>query len=245
VLLKDATRPRASETSGSKPPDTPADTAAAAEAEAEPAAAATAATAAEGDSSTAGDAGTDPDAASKPAAAAAAAAAEDAAVSPTAAAADAAAGGSSGSSEVQGVELILARLPTAVSRDLCDEMAVNFCYSNSKGARKRLVRALLEVPRGNLQLLPYYARVAATISQAYPEVGAGGCMWFEGLGQSTGVHAFPLFTTDMYCCMACSATKRSRPCLTVACMVLLLAHILECQCPSRVSDQLVRVLPTW
>lgn len=45
--------------------------------------------------------------------------------------------------------------------------------SNSKGARKKLVRALVDVPRGNLQLLPYYARVAATISQAYPEVGAG------------------------------------------------------------------------
>lgn len=37
-----------------------------------------------------------------------------------------------------------------------------------------MVRALVDVPRGNLQLLPYYARVAATISQAYPEVGAGG-----------------------------------------------------------------------
>jgi regulator of nonsense transcripts 2 len=182
VLLKDATRPRASEASGSKPPDTPADAAAAA-AEAEPAAAATAATAvaaAEGENSTAGDAPMDVDAASQTAAAAAAAEmAGDAAVSPTAAAADAAAAGSSGSSEVQGVELILARLPTAVSRDLCDEMAVNFCYSNSKGARKRLVRALLEVPRGNLQLLPYYARVAATISQAYPEVGAGGHSWWR------------------------------------------------------------------
>jgi hypothetical protein len=60
-----------------------------------------------------------------------------------------------------------------VSRDLCDEVAVNFLYCNSKGGRKRLVRALLGVPRGALQLLPYYARVAATISQAYPEVGQG------------------------------------------------------------------------
>ena len=191
VLLKDATRPRASEASGSKPPDTPADAAAAAAAaEAEPAAAATAATAvaaAEGENSTAGDAPMDVDAASQTAAAAAAAEmAGDAAVSPTAAAADAAAAGSSGSSEVQGVELILARLPTAVSRDLCDEMAVNFCYSNSKGARKRLVRALLEVPRGNLQLLPYYARVAATISQAYPEVGAGGHSWWRRGGGTVG-----------------------------------------------------------
>jgi regulator of nonsense transcripts 2 len=69
--------------------------------------------------------------------------------------------------------VVLARLTSCVSRDLCDELAVNFCYSNSKGARKKLVRALVDVPRGNLQLLPYYARVAATISQAYPEVGAG------------------------------------------------------------------------
>jgi hypothetical protein len=38
---------------------------------------------------------------------------------------------------------------------------------------KKLVRALVDVPRGNLQLLPCCARVAATISQAYPEVGAG------------------------------------------------------------------------
>lgn len=72
-----------------------------------------------------------------------------------------------------GVDLALSRLPSCVSRDLCDELAVNFLWSNSKGGRKRLVRALVDVPRGNLQLLPYYARVAATISQAYPEVGQG------------------------------------------------------------------------
>ncbi len=72
------------------------------------------------------------------------------------------------------LELILGRLPTCVSRDLCDELSVNFCYCNGKGPRKRLVRALSEVPRGRLQLLPYYARVAATLSQVYPEVGQGG-----------------------------------------------------------------------
>eukprot|EP00879_Flechtneria_rotunda_P030238 GHRR01032845.1.p1 GENE.GHRR01032845.1~~GHRR01032845.1.p1 ORF type:complete len:618 (+),score=302.18 GHRR01032845.1:303-2156(+) len=71
------------------------------------------------------------------------------------------------------IDAILSRLPSCVSRDLCDELAVNFCYSNSKAARRRLMRALMDVPRGNLQLLPYYSRVAATISQAYPEVGAG------------------------------------------------------------------------
>lgn len=78
------------------------------------------------------------------------------------------------------LDLILSRLPTCVSRDVCDELSVNFCYCNSKGARKRLVRALIDVPRGSLQLIPYYARVAAILSQVYPEMGQGklrGCMY--------------------------------------------------------------------
>jgi regulator of nonsense transcripts 2 len=72
------------------------------------------------------------------------------------------------------LDLILNRLPTCVTRELCDELAVNFCYCNSKSARKRLVKVLVGVPRGSLQLLPYYARVAATLSQLYPDVGQGG-----------------------------------------------------------------------
>jgi hypothetical protein len=106
------------------------------------------------------------------------------------------------------------------NRDLADELAVNFCYVNSKGARRRLVRALdalllrccrglelqpsgvttrsnqstndnqptstdqlqpthqkvralVDVPRGSLQLLPYWSRIAATLSQCYPEIKQG------------------------------------------------------------------------
>jgi regulator of nonsense transcripts 2 len=160
VLLKDATAPRPSNETGSKPAT---DTAAAAAAGDQPGDSAAAAAEA-----AAGEAATVP------------AAADDSSDTPKAAAADgedpATAAAAAAAPEVQGVDLILSRLHTCVSRDLCDELAVNFCYSNSKGARKRLVRALMDVPRGNLQLLPYYARVAATISQAYPEVGAGECL---------------------------------------------------------------------
>ena len=95
-------------------------------------------------------------------------------------AAAAAAGGGGGGGEDGGdlsdpstLDLILNRLPTCVTRELCDELAVNFCYCNSKSARKRLVKVLVGVPRGSLQLLPYYARVAATLSQLYPDVGQG------------------------------------------------------------------------
>ncbi|KAL3151997.1 hypothetical protein ABBQ32_001118 [Trebouxia sp. C0010 RCD-2024] len=70
------------------------------------------------------------------------------------------------------VDALLAQLPKCISRDLCDELSVNFCYLNSKAARKRLTRILCETHRSNLQLLPFYARIAAILSQVFPDVGA-------------------------------------------------------------------------
>ena len=71
------------------------------------------------------------------------------------------------------VDALLAQLPKCISRDLCDELSINFCYLNSKAARKRLVRTLCESShRSNLQLLPFYCRVAAILSQVFPDVGA-------------------------------------------------------------------------
>ena len=70
------------------------------------------------------------------------------------------------------VDALLAQLPKCISRDLCDDLSVNFCYLNSKAARKRLVRVLCETHRSNLQLLPFYARIAAILSQVFSDVGA-------------------------------------------------------------------------
>lgn len=42
------------------------------------------------------------------------------------------------------VEAVMACLPTLSGREDCDELAVNFCYVNSKGARKRMVGPLLQ-----------------------------------------------------------------------------------------------------
>jgi regulator of nonsense transcripts 2 len=57
---------------------------------------------------------------------------------------------------------------------LADELAVNFCYSQNKGARRRLVRALTaEMPVGALALLPYYSRIAATLAQVFPDIAQG------------------------------------------------------------------------
>ncbi len=43
-------------------------------------------------------------------------------------------GGSGGGSAA--LDLVLSKLSTCVSRDLADELAINFCYCNSKGNRK-------------------------------------------------------------------------------------------------------------
>ncbi|KAG6758445.1 hypothetical protein POTOM_038793 [Populus tomentosa] len=47
---------------------------------------------------------------------------------------------------------------------------VEFCYFNSKSNRKKLVRALFNVPRTSLELLPYYSRMVATLSTCMKDV---------------------------------------------------------------------------
>ncbi|XAR66647.1 hypothetical protein NMG60_11012943 [Bertholletia excelsa] len=67
---------------------------------------------------------------------------------------------------------LLQRLPGCVSRDLIDQLTVEFCYLNSKSNRKKLVRALFNVPRTSLELLPYYSRMVATLSTCMKDVSS-------------------------------------------------------------------------
>nr|GEU67610.1 regulator of nonsense transcripts UPF2 [Tanacetum cinerariifolium] len=62
------------------------------------------------------------------------------------------------------------RLPGCVSRDLIDQLTVEFCYLNSKSSRKKLARALFNVPRTSLELLPYYSRMVATLATCMKDV---------------------------------------------------------------------------
>ncbi|KAI4302355.1 hypothetical protein MLD38_038110 [Melastoma candidum] len=68
------------------------------------------------------------------------------------------------------LDALLQRLPGCVSRDLIDQLTVDFCYINSKSNRKRLARALFNVPRTSLELLPYYSRMVATLSTCMKDV---------------------------------------------------------------------------
>eukprot|EP00752_Nemacystus_decipiens_P014194 g12623.t1 len=57
-------------------------------------------------------------------------------------------------------------LPNCHNQERVDEFAKKFCYVNSKSARKKLVKALFNVPRQALDLLPMYARLVAILDKA-------------------------------------------------------------------------------
>lgn len=63
------------------------------------------------------------------------------------------------------VDALLARLPELTSKDMVDELAIDFCFLNSKASRNRLLKALQEVPKGRADLLPFYGRLVASLGR--------------------------------------------------------------------------------
>lgn len=64
-------------------------------------------------------------------------------------------------------------LPNCINRDFIDQAAEDFIMKlNTKGNRKKLVRTLFTVNRVRLDLLPFYARLVATLCPCLPEVGS-------------------------------------------------------------------------
>ncbi|XP_076469583.1 regulator of nonsense transcripts 2-like isoform X2 [Babylonia areolata] len=71
----------------------------------------------------------------------------------------------------QQFDAYLLSLPTCVNRDLIDKAAIEFCMNfNTKVNRKKLVRTLFTVHRTRYDLLPFYARLVATLSPCMPDV---------------------------------------------------------------------------
>ncbi|ETI20095.1 hypothetical protein G647_08129 [Cladophialophora carrionii CBS 160.54] len=71
------------------------------------------------------------------------------------------------------VDAILLRLPELQTKEMVDQVALDFCFLNSKASRNRLIKAIQEVPKGRIDLLPLYARLAATLGQYMPDVIQG------------------------------------------------------------------------
>nr|XP_054752267.1 regulator of nonsense transcripts 2-like [Lytechinus pictus] len=62
-------------------------------------------------------------------------------------------------------------LPHCVNRDHIDKSAVDFCLNlNTKANRKKLAKALFNVPRVRLDLLPFYSRLVATLYVCMPDI---------------------------------------------------------------------------
>ena len=69
------------------------------------------------------------------------------------------------------LEALMQALPDMMSKELVDKAAVDFCFFNNKGSRKRLIAELLSVSRFRSDILPYYCRLIATFHPAMPDIG--------------------------------------------------------------------------
>lgn len=71
------------------------------------------------------------------------------------------------------LDALLTRLPELQTKDMVDNLALEFCFLNSKASRKRLIKAVQEVPKGRSDLLPLYSRLVATLGQYLPNIVQG------------------------------------------------------------------------
>ena len=69
------------------------------------------------------------------------------------------------------VNALLARLPEMTNRTMIDSAAVDFAYLNNKASRRKLTKTLTSIPRSRLDLIPYYARLVATLNRYMPDIG--------------------------------------------------------------------------
>ncbi|KAL8712048.1 MAG: hypothetical protein Q9220_003744 [cf. Caloplaca sp. 1 TL-2023] len=71
------------------------------------------------------------------------------------------------------VDALLARLPELQTREAVDQVAMDFCFLNSKASRNRLAKTLQDIPKGRSDLLPIYSRLVATLAKHMPDISQG------------------------------------------------------------------------
>lgn len=71
------------------------------------------------------------------------------------------------------VDALLSKLPELQNKDQVDQFALDFCFVNSKASRNRLVKAVSDIPKGRVDLLPLYSRLVATLGQYLPDIPQG------------------------------------------------------------------------
>lgn len=68
------------------------------------------------------------------------------------------------------VDALLARLHELTGRDQVDQLAIDFCFLNSKASRNRLIKSIEEIPKGRTDLLPLFSRLVATLGRYLADV---------------------------------------------------------------------------
>jgi regulator of nonsense transcripts 2 len=66
--------------------------------------------------------------------------------------------------------LIQDKLPECTNRAKCDEFCQNFCFLNSKSARKKLAQALVKIPWGRGELVSCYSRIIASLHRIFNDI---------------------------------------------------------------------------
>lgn len=71
------------------------------------------------------------------------------------------------------VDALLTKLHDLQNKDQVDQLTLDFCFLNSKASRNRLIKAVSDVPKGRVDLLPLYSRLVATLGRYLPDVPQG------------------------------------------------------------------------
>jgi len=76
--------------------------------------------------------------------------------------------------EVEGriakLEGLLLRLSDCMSKDKADTICADFCYVGARGGRKRLIQEFLNVRRSEIDRIPFYGRMIATLGAVFDDI---------------------------------------------------------------------------
>ena len=78
------------------------------------------------------------------------------------------------------VDALLGRLPDVQTKDQVDDIALEFCFLNSKASRNRLIKAVQEIPKNRSDLLPLYSRLVATLGQYLSDIPQALISYLDG-----------------------------------------------------------------
>eukprot|EP01038_Epipyxis_sp_PR26KG_P009687 gene9687-13040_t len=66
--------------------------------------------------------------------------------------------------------LLTERILDCVNKQKTDEFCVSYCYLNTKNAKKKLIEALIRLPRVRSELASSYSRIIASLARLYPDI---------------------------------------------------------------------------